>query len=219
MAEICGLKRLSFVQCAAPEPEFEQALPRIVTRANVSFRFVRCSHQKSEYIAEVVALSWIWWQRLRHAGKNPATFVSTLAGYAARAVAGGRRLCRAEAANDALSRRAQCRHGFTTVPIQTSGNASLDSFRDAIKGNTRTPVFEQAAFRCDFPIWLATLSDRDRSLVGDLMQRERTGALARKYGLTAGRISQLRRQFHLDWTAFVGDSLTMRGMMTARPPR
>jgi hypothetical protein len=36
------------------------------------------------------------------------------------------------------------------------------------------------------------------------MAGERTGDLAGKYGLTAGRISQLRRDFLEDWNRFTG---------------
>jgi hypothetical protein len=75
----------------------------------------------------------------------------------------------------------------------------------ALVDNTRTPVDEQVAFRLDFPAWLNTLSDRDRRVVEDLMQGERTLDVARKHGLSPGRISQLRREFLEGWRRFCGE--------------
>ena len=54
----------------------------------------------------------------------------------------------------------------------------------------------QAAFRLDFPAWLTTRTERDRRLAEDLMTGERTSDVSTKFGLTQGRISQLRRDFH-----------------------
>lgn len=72
--------------------------------------------------------------------------------------------------------------------------------------NDRTPVPDQAAFRIDFPQWLGTLSARDRRIVNDLATGERTGDVARKFGVSAGRVSQLRGQLKESWEEFVGDS-------------
>ena len=35
---------------------------------------------------------------------------------------------------------------------------------------------------------------------------ERTKDLAQRFGLSPGRVSQLRRQYKADWDRFVGDS-------------
>jgi hypothetical protein len=72
--------------------------------------------------------------------------------------------------------------------------------------NTHTPVPEQAAFRIDWPAWLTTIPERDRRLLEDLALSHRTGVLAQKYGLSPGRISQKRRQFHDDWQRFCDEA-------------
>ena len=61
---------------------------------------------------------------------------------------------------------------------------------------------EQVAFRVDFPNWLASLSERDRRVVEQLILGERTRDVARRFGISPGRVSQLRREFHLAWLAF-----------------
>ena len=70
--------------------------------------------------------------------------------------------------------------------------------------NTRSPVDEQAAFRIDFPAWLASLGDRKRRITEDLMLGERTMDVARRHGLSEARISQLRRELSDSWTVFGG---------------
>ena len=53
--------------------------------------------------------------------------------------------------------------------------------------------------RLDFATWLRTLSRRDRKVTLDLAMGNRTGEIARKYDLSDGRISQLRKELHLSW--------------------
>ena len=67
------------------------------------------------------------------------------------------------------------------------------------------PPDEQCAFRIDFPAWRATHAERDRRLLDDLMLGERTLDVAGKYGLSPGRVSQLRREFLTDWRRFISE--------------
>jgi hypothetical protein len=57
----------------------------------------------------------------------------------------------------------------------------------------------------DFPEWVHRRSDRDRRLIGAMLVGERTRDLAGRFGLTPGRVSQLRREFHDDWSAYRGE--------------
>jgi hypothetical protein len=50
-----------------------------------------------------------------------------------------------------------------------------------------------------------TLKQGNRSIAQDMALGHQTQHLAQTYGLTAGRVSQLRRQFHQDWSRFTGD--------------
>jgi hypothetical protein len=76
---------------------------------------------------------------------------------------------------------------------------------EALHDNTQTPPDEQCAFRIDFPAWRATHAERDRRLLDDLMVGERTLDVAGKYGLSPGRVSQLRRELHDDWEFFCAE--------------
>jgi hypothetical protein len=105
-----------------------------------------------------------------------------------------------------LLARAQARHGFAVLRLP-AGPTTLNGspLEEALLDNAVTPPPEAAAFRIDFPAWLATWPERDRRLIEGLGLGEGTLALADQFGLTPGRISQKRRQYKDDWRRFCGD--------------
>jgi hypothetical protein len=183
---------------------FLSILPRIELHGRISFRHVRCPHQRADAVSEVVALAWKWHLRLAERGKDATRFPSTLATFAARAVRAGRRVCGQEPARDVLSPSAQRCHCFAVERLPDFSTLGASPLAEALRDNTQTPPPEQVAFRLDFPAWLTTRSERDRRLVEILMTGERTSDVSAKFGLTQGRISQLRRDFHQDWERFCG---------------
>jgi hypothetical protein len=183
--------------------EFERALPRIQTHAEIAIRSVRCEHRKADLIAEVVGLSWTWWSRLRQKGKDPSRFVSAIATFAAKAARSGRRVCGQEKAKDVLSPRAQQIHRFSVATLPAFSTLNATPFAEALADNTRTPVDDQVAFRFDFPAWLHTFDQRRRSIIEAMATGERTFDLAEQFGVSSARMSQLRFEFFLSWEAFV----------------
>jgi hypothetical protein len=182
--------------------DFSAAQPRITRHARVFFRYVRCRHKKADCISEVVALCWKWWLSLVGVGKNPKAFVSVLASYAARAVKSGRRLCGQLKSKDVLSELAQQRHGFYVGKLPDYSTESCNPLAEALTDNTRSDIPTQVHFRCDFPTWLKTRTQRDRRIIHDMLLNTRTKDLARKHRKSEGRISQLRREYHQDWCQF-----------------
>jgi len=193
-------------------------LPRILSHGRVYFRGLKCQDRKADAIAEMVAIAWRWFLRLVRRGKRPEEFPTALATFAAKAVKCGRRLVRMEKAQDVLSPRAQQLHSFTvqSLPASTArsheslhtcphGQQRQDAFEERLRDNTITPIPDQVAFRLDYPAWLRTRTDRDRRVIEDLAAGERSGEVADRHGLTAGRVSQLRRDFREDYQRFVGD--------------
>ena len=176
---------------------FLAILPRIERHGSVYFRHVKNAGLKEEFIAEMVALSWKWCVRLSRRGKDVTRFPSAIATFAAKAVRSGRRVCGQEKGKDVLSPLAQRRHGFAVGKLPDQNPLS-----EALTDNTVTPVDEQVAFRMDFPQWLSTYSDRDRRVALDMMTGERTLDVSERFGLSPGRISQMRRQYHDDWLRF-----------------
>ena len=191
-----------------PSPQLHTAflsiLPRIETHARVCSRGLRCPHSREEFRAEVVALCWQWFLRLVEKGKDPLTFPTTLAAYAARAVRSGRRLTGQERSKDALSPLAQRRRGFAVGRLPHFGTLHGNPLDEALRDNTASPVPEQVAFKIDFPAWRLTHPGRDRRLIDRLMLGERTLDVSRAFGLSPARIAQKRREFRDDWLAFCG---------------
>jgi hypothetical protein len=182
---------------------FLTILPRIQLHGRVYFRHKK-PEKRDEAIAEMVALAWKSFVNLARRGKDATQFPMALARYAAQGVHNGRRLCGQEKIRDVLSPRAQQQHNFTVVSLPEGSSLNGNVFDEALIDNTQTPVPEQVSFRIDFPAWRLTRSDRDRRVIDDLMVGERTLDVANKHGLTAARISQLRRDFYLDWQRYCG---------------
>jgi hypothetical protein len=201
---------------AALHAAFLSILPRIELHGQLAFRGVLCPQRRADCVAEMVALCWLGFVRLVQRGKDPLAFPVVLATYAARQVRCGRGLCGQEKGRDALSGLAQRGHGFKVEPLPHSatsydrlgavgGQRKQDVLEELLHDNGQTPVPEQVAFRLDFSAWRRAHARRTRRLVDDMMLGERTRELARKYGLSPGRISQLRRQLHNDWRRFCGE--------------
>jgi hypothetical protein len=196
---------------------FLSILPRIERHGQIYFRHLR-PHKKADAIQEMRALAWKWFVRLHQLGKDPADFVTQFVTYLARAVNSGRRLAGMAKAKDVMNPATQRRHGFRVEPLPNStrtsherlyaspvGQALLDAFEERLRDNTVTPVPEQVAFRIDFPAWLRTLTARERRMIRAMSCNERTFDLSREFELSPSRISQLRREFFLDWHRFLGD--------------
>jgi hypothetical protein len=179
-------------------------LPRVEAHGRVYFRQIRCRHCKDDLLAEMAALTWRWFVCLVRRGRDVLQFVSALATYAARAISSGRRVCGQERARDAMSPSAQRKRGFVvgSLPDDTLPD---NAFAEILHDNTVSPVPDQVAFRIDFPAWRRTRSERDRRVIDRMMAGESTAVLARLFGISAARISQMRREFHQDWQSFCGE--------------
>jgi hypothetical protein len=184
---------------------FLAIVPRIEAHGRIYFRHESCPGTRDDRVAEMVAISWVWFVRLSRRGKDPTAFVSALATFAARAVRSGRRVCGMEKPKDVLSPRAQKERSFCVARLPDYSTLGTSPLTEALIDNTRTPPDVQAAFRCDFPAWLSTLDERRRRIAEDLMLGERTLDVSNKHGISPARISQLRRELHGNWSSFHGE--------------
>src|SRR5262249_43821356 len=214
-----SVNRSAVVSVAVLHVRFLALVPCIETYARMYFRDIRCPVKKEDRVQECVALGWQWFLRLTARGKDVFAFPVVFAAMVARAVKCGRRLCGKERANDVLSLLAQQRHGFRVERLPSStrgpqeqlyasplGQEVQDAFEERLRDNTQTPVPEQVVFRIDFPAWRRTRSERDRRVIDALMAGGRTQDVSQKFGLTPGRVSQLRRDFLEDWRRFTGEA-------------
>ena len=94
-------------------------------------------------------------------------------------------------------------HGFTVERFdqrdQQTGIWNEQLVEDRRAGRPQT-----AAARLDLAAWLRTLSKRNRQIARALSVGETTGDVAQRFGLTAGRVSQLRVWLREHWEQFQG---------------
>lgn len=69
----------------------------------------------------------------------------------------------------------------------------------------KTRPADVAACRVDFRDWLATVSVRNRRIAEELAAGAMTSEVAERFGVSLGRISQLRRELHTQWQEFHGE--------------
>ena len=197
---------------------FLRIVPRIELHGRVCFRGLKCPDTRQDCICEMLALAWRWFLRLIAQGKDPLQFPSALADFAARAVKAGRRLCGKHKGKDVMNPLAQQRHDFMVEALPSAtcrshesrysvplGQQAQDALEEHLRDNAQTPVPEQVCFRLDFPLWVCSRSERDRRIIEDLLQGERTLDVADKHNLSPGRVSQLRREFMTSWERFCAE--------------
>jgi len=198
---------------------FLAIIDTLIRHAHFAFRHIRNEHDREDFIQEVLCVAWKWTLRMLENNKDPREFPTALAEYASKHVKAGRRFVGGKLGlKDALSRIAQARHSFTAQPLPSStaatheelygavdGQRKHDLFEEILQEHDRSPVPDQAAFRIDFPEFLATLSDRNRRIAEDMMLGKTTLELASSHRVTPGRVSQLRRELHSEWHAFTDE--------------
>ena len=74
-----------------------------------------------------------------------------------------------------------------------------------VEGRHAGPA-ETAAARIDLAAWFRSLARKKRRIARELARGEGTGNVARIFGLTAGRVSQLRRELAESWAEFQGEA-------------
>lgn len=81
----------------------------------------------------------------------------------------------------------------------------LNDWLDALGDARQATPAEIAALRIDVSDWLRTLSPRNQRLAIALAQGEPTSGVAKMFRVTAGRVSQLRRELYDSWRRFTAD--------------
>ena len=184
------------------QTKFVDMLPEIKRRLQRAFRHLDPA-SREESIEEGVVHCLLSFARLHDQGRAESATGSTLAWYAILAVRRGRPTGSRMNGKEPLSRYAQVRHGFEVE--QGYGN-----WIDLLVEDQRASVPDQVAARMDVRAWLATLSRRTQQIARDLALGSSTSEVAAKLGVTAGRISQLRRTLEKSWAAFQGEALAAK---------
>ena len=173
---------------------FVAMLPEIEQKLRLAF--CRLDPEACEdAIEEGVVHSLLAYVRLVEQGRVEVATPSSLAWYSSRHVKRGRPAVGHMNGKEPMSRYAQIGNG---IQIERQPN----NWIDAIVQDKRAPVADQVAAKMDVGAWFATLTKRMKQIAKDLAFGCSTSEVARKHGVTAGRISQLRRTLEESWAEF-----------------
>jgi hypothetical protein len=181
------------------QSNFVTMLPEIQQRLRRAFRHLDPA-SREESIADGIVHCLLSFARLHDQGRTDAASASTLAWYAALAVKRGRPAGSCMNGKEPLSRYAQIGNGIQV-------EQGCGDWIDLLVEDKRAPVLDQVAARMDVRAWFATLTQRMRQIAKDLALGCSTSEVASKHGVTAGRISQLRRTLEESWAAFQGEAV------------
>jgi hypothetical protein len=181
--------------------------PRIEQQAGVSFRrYSRNRELVEELTQEAMGLGWHHYLTMKLKGeKDPEEFVSVFAERVCQGVRNGRKITGQERAKSISNPRTQAIRGICqqSLPEQDTGTENHDLLR-AIQDERDSPP-DMAAYLIDTKEWLAQLPERKRELAMDMAAGDSTTDLAEKYGMTQGRVSQIRRELVESNRQFHGD--------------
>jgi hypothetical protein len=188
--------------------DFEAALPAIDRTLRYLFRRLP-RDRRDEAITDARAAAWHAYHNLLRRGKDPAAVGMTgIAANAARYVRNGRQLgCgKPGRAADVMDPRVRRRHGLRLVSLDDSKGEMAGTWQEWLAEDNRVRPSDEACFRVDFAAWLGSLPARNR-LVAELLTEGHEGiVVAKRAGVTPGRVSQLRPILEASWRAFQGEA-------------
>ena len=159
---------------------------------------------------EALANAMVAYRRLAELGKTEVAYATPLAKYAVRQVCSGRQVANSLNVYETLSGYAQRKLGFSVARL-TQPDATEGTWKEVLVADRRATPAELAASRLDFAAWWRRLPRRQRRIAAALAAGATTKETARAFKLTAGRISQLRRELESSWQTFQGENPAAAG--------
>jgi hypothetical protein len=182
---------------------FARMLPAICRHAHMCFRNLPVE-ARMDAVQEAVASAFVAYSRLVKLGKEDLAYATPLAQFAVRRVRAGRTISAPVNVNDVTSPWCQHRRGIRVESLHEQDGRP--GWREVVVEDRHATPADIAATRIDFDDWLCTLSQRQRAMAEVLATGEETGTVARRFGLTPGRVSQLRRKLHRSWCLLQGET-------------
>ena len=192
---------------------FLAMMPTIATHARIAFSHLD-PEARAEAVAECIANALVAYARLVELGKVSLAYPTVLARYAIVQVRVGRRIGNKLNVRDVMSEYCQRRKKLSVERLDRY-DKDEDQWREIVVGDRHAGPAETARVRIDFADWLHSLPMRVRRIAKTLANGERTDETARKFGVSAGRISQLRSELAASWRRFVGDESAREAALAA----
>jgi len=200
---IASIRRPRQTREPAWHAKFLEMLPVIRRLAWFSFRSLK-PEARHDAVQEVVANCLVAFVRLVQLRKVDLAYPTPLARYAIARVRQGRRVGTGPQVRDLLSNYAQMKNRFTVESLDHFDPVA-NEWREVLAEDRRATPADIAAIRIDFENWLWTLSRQRRRIATTLAGGESTSIVARRFRISPGRVSQIRRELHNKWNAFHGE--------------
>ena len=177
--------------------QFFQMLPALRRQIAFQARSV-LRHEREDFEANALGLACEMFQRLVQRDRAEQAYPAPLATYACRQARDGRQCGGSLNVRDLTSRHCQKRHGVRGRSLHHLDPQS-GRWQELVVEDRQASPAEVATIRIDFQAWLETLSQQKREIAEALASGESTQNVARDFQLSAGRISQVRRELHTAW--------------------
>jgi hypothetical protein len=183
---------------------FLAMLPQIRRKAELVFRVAR-PEAREELVAEVIANAYCAYLRLVDRGKEDLAYPTPLALFAISQVRCGRRVGSRSNLRDVSSPYARAKRNIKIVRLDRF-NQQRNEWQEVLVEDPKAGPADTAAARIDMADWFNSLGLRMQRIALMLGRGESTSSVAQVFQISAGRVSQLRRELQQSWDAFQSES-------------
>lgn len=187
---------------------FLRIMPAVKTHAGICFRRLNPTDQE-EATAETIARACLTYATLARQRKLAQVYTSNIATNAVRAVKSDRHVGGRQSSRDVMSPLTHKKKGISVGSL-SPWSGKDDTWRDLTLESKRVSPADQACFNLDFQDWLKTWPQRHRQIIAALAAGHRAWAVADKFGITEGRMSQLRAEYRRSWEQFQNVDSTVK---------
>ena len=198
------------VSAASPAPrprwhrQFLTLLPQIIVRAKIAFRHLR-PEARAEAVQEVVCNALQRFVRLVKLKKTSIAYAAPLATFGIKQARDGRRVGGHLNCLDISSEYCQRLKNLVVARLDRRDKDDDRQWCEVLVEDRHADAAAIVQTKLDFSDWLASLKRRDRRIAEFLANGESTRSAARKFKVSDGRISQIRKELAESYRRFVGD--------------
>jgi hypothetical protein len=185
------------------EDRFVEMLPTLLRVIRHRLRH-QPRHEREELAAEALAAAFVMYARLCQRGKQDLAYATPLGSYGARQAIDGRQVGSGTNVQDISSRCCRQRKGVSVTSLDRYDQKDEEWKEIVVESKTAGPD-QIATIRIDFAAWLKSLPRMKRQMAKFLAAGQSTQKTARKFHVSSGRVSQVRRELAKAWFEFVGE--------------
>jgi hypothetical protein len=182
---------------------FEAMIPTIETYARIAFRGLG-REAREEMIQEVICNCCQAYKRLVEQGKTAVAFPTALAKFGVRQAKEGRKVGSKLNVKDISSDYCQLKKNLLLERLDRY-DSEEQAWSEILVEDRHAGPAETAIVRLDFSTWLKLLPRRLRKIAMFLANGETTTSAAKRFHVSQGRISQIRRELLSVWRHFQGE--------------